>query len=97
MTVDEAIAMTTQLTTDRSGHLASFVFRSGQTVGYVEARLDKSGGKSPALWRVLWTVHTRSAAGQEYRDSSTDPASLLSRFGAIDLKKTTAKSLDEVK
>jgi hypothetical protein len=97
MTIEEAVAQATQLTTDRSGHLASYVFRRGKTIGYVEARLDKSAGKSPALWQVLWTVHTRSDDGQEYRDTSTDPVSMLSRFGPIDLNRTTAKSLDEVK
>jgi hypothetical protein len=96
MTVDEVVQMAASRTTDPSGYLASFVFRQSGTTGHIEARLDKSDGISPNLWKVMWTAHWRSDRGQEQRDTSADLKSLLDRFGAVDLHPSSAKSLDDV-
>jgi len=97
MTVDEVLQMVATRTTDQSGYIANFVFRTNAAVGHVEARLDKSAGPSPNLWKIGWIVHWRSDRGQEQRDSSTDLKSLLARFGPVDLRESSAQSLDEVR
>jgi hypothetical protein len=95
MTVDEVLQTVAARTTDHSGHIASFVFRQYGAVGHIEARLDKSGGASPNLWKIVWTVHWRSDRGQEQRDSSTDLKTILARFGRVDLRDSSAESLDD--
>jgi len=96
MTIDEVEQSITSTTTDPTGHIASFMFTKGDVVAYLEARLDKSGGKSPALWRIVWIVHWRSDRGQEHRDSSQDLHTLLAHFGPLDLQSTPVESLDEL-
>src|ERR1700722_5439203 len=97
MTVDELLQMVATRTTDKSGYIANFVFRTDAAIGHVEARLDKSPGPSPNLWKIVWVVPWRSDRGQEQRDSSTDLKSLLARFGLVDLRESSAKSLDEAR
>ncbi len=96
MTVNDVIQMVTTRTTDPSGHIASFVFHTVEATGFVQSQLDKSGGPSPNLWKIVWTVHWRSGRGQEQRDSSPDLKSLLTRFGRIDLEETSCESLDDL-
>jgi hypothetical protein len=96
MTIEEVEQSIASKTTDSKGHIGSFAFRKGDVVAYLEAQLDKSGGKSPALWRIVWNVHWRSGRGQEHRDSSPDLRTLLAQFGHIDLQSTPAISLDEL-
>jgi len=96
MTLNEVIQMVVARTTDQEGHIATFVFHSPGYVGHVDARLDKSAGLSMNLWKIIWTVHWRSDRGQEQRDSSTDVRSLLSRFGHVELRQTSAEMLDDL-
>jgi len=96
MTIAEVQGSITSKTTDDNGHIASFTFKKGDVVAHLEARLDKSAGKSPALWLTVWNLHSRSARGQEHRDSSPDLQVLLARFGPIDIIATPAKSLDDL-
>src|SRR5262245_43414033 len=96
MTIDEVEQSIANKTTDAQGHIGSFAFTKDGVVAYLEARLDKSGGKSTALWRVVWSVHWRSNRGQEHRDTSADLRTLLAHFGPIDLQSTPAESLDEL-
>ena len=96
MTIDEVEQAITSKTTDNHGHIGNFTFRKGGVVAFLEARLDKSAGKSPALWRILWHLHWRSDRGQEHRDSSPDLHTLLASFGPVDIKATRADSLEQV-
>jgi hypothetical protein len=96
MTVEEVEQSIASRTTDQSGHVGSFTFKKSGTVAYLEARLDKSAGKSPALWRIVWDLHSRSDRGQEHRDTSPNLASLLARFGPVDIQSTPAESLEEL-
>jgi hypothetical protein len=96
MTIDEVEQSITSKTTDPKGHIGSFAFKKGDVVAYVEAELDKSAGKSPALWRIVWNVHWRSGRGQEHRDTSPDLRTLLAHFGPVDLQSTPATSLEEL-
>jgi hypothetical protein len=96
MTVDQVLRNIGLMTTDSHGQIGRFSFRQGQAVGLVEARLDKSGGPSPSLWRIIWDVQWRSAQGQEQRESSPDLRAVLARFPQVDLQSSSALSLDEV-
>lgn len=96
MTVEDALRFIGNATTDDIGHIASFVFNKAGTLGHLQARLDKSDGDSPALWKVVWTVHWRSSQGQEQRESSTDPRRLLARFGHVNLETTPSHSLEDL-
>jgi hypothetical protein len=96
MTIAEVEQVIASKTTDASGHIANFTFRKSGTIAHLEARLDKSGGKSPALWRIVWNLHWRSDRGQEQRDSSPDLKALLKQFGPVDLNATSARALDEL-
>jgi len=96
MTVDDVIQMAATRTTDQSGHIGCFVFRTKEATGHIRAQLDKGGGPTPNFWKIGWTVHWRSSQGQEQRDSSSDLKSLLIRFGRLDLEETAAESFDDL-
>ncbi len=96
MTIDEVEQSIASKTTDAHGHIGNFTFKKGGVIAFLEARLDKSAGKSPALWRIVWNLHWRSDRGQEHRDSSPDLHTLLASFGPVDIVATPVESLEQL-